>query len=70
MNKEQKKIAKKLFNMVYNWGRYGVYTDENDFAYINTVGQLLGNKSNGFCKRGKTTSECFIEKCTRKHLPF
>lgn len=57
--------------MAYNWGRWNIVADDKNFAWQTTFGELLGNKSNGFHKiPGGVSSECFIEKCKKKHLPF
>lgn len=65
------KISKEIFRTVYHWGRVGVVVDYKSFAYQTMIGQLLGNKSNGFHKiKTGVSGECFIEECKRKHLPF
>lgn len=71
MTKQQKLLSKELFKMAYNWGRWNIVVDENGFAWQTTLGQLLGNKSNGYHKiKGGVSGECFVEKCKLTHLPF
>jgi hypothetical protein len=68
--KEQNKIAKEIFRMVYNWGSNHIEVDHTSPAYKSEIGRLLGNKSNGFHKVGATQMECWIADCKLKHLPF
>lgn len=71
MNRKQNKLTKEIFQMVYIWGRLGIKTDANSFAYKTMIGQLLGNESNGLHKIRQTYAECFILNCKRKkHLSF
>lgn len=56
--------------MVYNWGNYNIVVDPEAPAYQNAIGELMGNKSNGFHKERLARPECFIKDCKRKHLPF
>lgn len=41
MNKEQKEQAKKIFQMVYQWGRANVVVDETAPAFEEAIEELL-----------------------------
>lgn len=68
MTKARLKLTKDIFQMVYNWGVMGMVVDFTSEAYQTSIGELVGNKLNGYHKVGTTTLKCFIDDCNKKHF--
>ena len=68
--RQQNKIAKEIYEMVYMWGRMSFKIDHTTPAYQSEIGRLLGNKCNGSHKVGATRMICYIRNCRLSHLPF
>jgi hypothetical protein len=66
----KQKQMKEIFRMVYQWGQLNIKVDYHASAYQQSIFKLVGFKSNGWEKIGKSRIECFRPDCKRKHLLF
>ena len=48
-NMEKRKIEKELFDMVYNWGKVGIQTDELCGAFQSKVKELINVSNEPLC---------------------
>lgn len=54
MSNEEKNLYKELFNMVYEWGRVGIITDENSTAFQEKIKEIVDEAIFDYRRHGTT----------------